>query len=297
MSVRVAFDARGSAECAAWSDMSRGRYPTADSNGSHAESTATTRRSSLGASVRRRRLHPQAADAALPPTVVLLGRFSLIRGGHRLALAPASQRLLAFVALSGRAVNRDRAAGVLWPAVPEERAHTNLRSALARLRTSAAGVLRADAVDLAFAADVRVDLHEVQAYAREVLGTAHDRVPTGLVETAMTAISAFSADLLPGWYDEWVLLEAEGWHQLRLHALETLSSLLAREKRYGEAVAAAQTAVGADPLRESAHAALITAHLREGNQTEALREFERYRRQLHELGLKPTQRLRSLLPC
>jgi DNA-binding SARP family transcriptional activator len=33
----------------------------------------------------------------------------------------------------------------------------------------------------------------------------------------------------------------------------------------------------ADPLRESAHGALIAVHLAEGNQSDALREFERYR--------------------
>jgi SARP family transcriptional regulator, regulator of embCAB operon len=38
-------------------------------------------------------------------------------------------------------------------------------------------------------------------------------------------------------------------------------------------------------------------HLREGNQSEALREFERYRLSLNAaLGLEPTPRLRALLP-
>jgi hypothetical protein len=52
-----------------------------------------------------------------------------------------------------------------------------------------------------------------------------------------------------------------------------------------------------DPLRESPHAALIGVHVREGNQSEALREFERYRLRLGAaLGLEPTARLRALLP-
>ena len=50
-------------------------------------------------------------------------------------------------------------------------------------------------------------------------------------------------------------------------------------------------------MRESPHAALIGVHLREGNQSEALREFERYRLRLGAvLGLEPTRRLRALLP-
>jgi SARP family transcriptional regulator, regulator of embCAB operon len=50
-------------------------------------------------------------------------------------------------------------------------------------------------------------------------------------------------------------------------------------------------------LRESPRAALIAVHMREGNQSEALREFERYRARLGAaFGLEPTGRLRALLP-
>jgi DNA-binding SARP family transcriptional activator len=54
--------------------------------------------------------------------------------------------------------------------------------------------------------------------------------------------------------------------------------------------------VRAEPLRESAHAALIQVHVAEGNQSEALREFTHYRALLNaELGLEPTLRLRRLI--
>jgi SARP family transcriptional regulator, regulator of embCAB operon len=60
---------------------------------------------------------------------------------------------------------------------------------------------------------------------------------------------------------------------------------------------AGSAAVDADALRESPRAALIAVHMREGNQSEALREFERFRAKLGgELGLEPTARLRALLP-
>jgi DNA-binding SARP family transcriptional activator len=54
--------------------------------------------------------------------------------------------------------------------------------------------------------------------------------------------------------------------------------------------------VRAEPLRESAQAALIRAFLSEGNPSEAVRQFESYRRLLAtELGLRPSARIRSLL--
>jgi hypothetical protein len=56
-------------------------------------------------------------------------------------------------------------------------------------------------------------------------------------------------DLLPGWYDDCVLLERERVRQLHMHALEALAEKLAAAGRYGEAVPAAYAAVVAEPLR------------------------------------------------
>jgi DNA-binding SARP family transcriptional activator len=110
------------------------------------------------------------------------------------------------------------------------------------------------------------------------------------------AVAALSADLLPHWYDDWVLMEGEQWRQLRLHALEALAGRLTAAGRWGEAIDAASAAVRAEPLRESAHTALIQLHLAEGNQSEAVREFTRYRALLRtELGLEPTLPLRRLV--
>jgi DNA-binding SARP family transcriptional activator len=110
------------------------------------------------------------------------------------------------------------------------------------------------------------------------------------------AVSELTKDLLPGWYDDWAIIAAEDWHQLRLHALEAVAARLTDADRLAEAAAAALAAVRAEPLRESARAALIRVQMAEGNQSEALGEFERYRVLLQaELGIEPTSRLRRLL--
>jgi SARP family transcriptional regulator, regulator of embCAB operon len=115
-------------------------------------------------------------------------------------------------------------------------------------------------------------------------------------DLGMATIAALSVDLLPDWYDDWVLLEAEDWRQLRVHALEALAARLTASGRWGEAARAASAAVRVEPLRESAHAALIQVHLAEGNQSEAVRQFAHYRALLHaELRLEPTARLHQLM--
>ena len=54
------------------------------------------------------------------------------------------------------------------------------------------------------------------------------------------AIVILSGEVLPGWYDDWVLVEAEDWRQLRLHALETLADRLAAAGCWGQAADAAR---------------------------------------------------------
>jgi DNA-binding SARP family transcriptional activator len=113
---------------------------------------------------------------------------------------------------------------------------------------------------------------------------------------ARATISQLSFDLLPGWRDEWVMPEAEAWRQLRLHALEALTDRLSAQHRFSDATTAAMAAIKAEPLRESAHAALIRVHLAENNQSEALRQFGRYEDMLRTaLGIEPTSRLRELV--
>src|SRR5207249_774231 len=104
---------------------------------------------------------PRSAHVAAP-LVVLLGRFGLIDTATPVFLTPALQRLLAYVALSGRTVSRDRVAGVLWATVAETHAHMSLRAALARLSARAPGLLHGDGGEVTLGDDVRIDLHEAQ---------------------------------------------------------------------------------------------------------------------------------------
>jgi DNA-binding SARP family transcriptional activator len=222
----------------------------------------------------------------------LLAGFRLGDAREPVPLSPGSQRLLAFLALRDAPVTRDLAAGRLWPAASECRAHANLRAALARLGQVRDRVVRSAGADLALVDGVQVDVRTARRLATALTGGA---LPEATATA--TAIALLSYELLPGWYEEWVLNEAEEWRQLRLHALETLADRLRAAGRFGEAAAAAVAAVGADELRESARAALVRVHLAEGNQSEALREFERYRALLRSArGLEPTPRLRGLLP-
>ena len=224
----------------------------------------------------------------------LLGGFVFSVGGDALlGISAGSQRLLAFLAVGDRTVTRYRLAGTLWPESSHDRASASLRSALSRLDGPARQAVAVTAHDLSLAEGVAVDVHYSQALARRLIDRDAAR---SNADIGAGAVAALSDDLLPGWYDDWAVIAAEDWHQLRIHALEAVAARLTAAGRLAEAAAAALAAVRAEPLRETSRAALIRVHLAEGNQSGALGEFERYRVLLRaELGVEPTSRLVGLL--
>lgn len=221
--------------------------------------------------------------------IQLLGGFHVTRDGGTVPLGPSGERLVALVACRSGPQPRHLVAGLLWPDRPEDRAKANLRSAVHRVAVSHPGLVASSARHVELGSLVAVDFRHASAAAHRILAGSVDSV-TRELRTALTV------DLLPCCEDDWIADERETYRQNRLHALEILCLALAEAGRYGEAVDAALAAIRAEPLRESAHRALVTVHLREGNYREALRQYERCRALLRdELGIGPSGQLRELI--
>jgi DNA-binding SARP family transcriptional activator len=216
----------------------------------------------------------------------LLGGFELSIGGTPVPLTFGCQRVLAFLGLQIRAVPRSQIAGTLWPDVTEASAAGNLRSALWRIRRKCPGVVESGFTNVWLVGESTVDVRERTADARRILMAFEMRNAAWLPDYSA---DEFTVDLLPNWFDDWTTFERERYRQLRIHALEAICRQLAEVGLFARAVDAGLAAVAAEPLRETAHRALIAAHLAEGNRNEAIREFERYRLLLdRELGEVPS---------
>src|SRR5262249_11211403 len=153
-------------------------------------------------------------------------------------------------------------AGTLWPETSEERALANLRSTLWRIHRCDVNLVVSRGQQLALASGAEVDLVDAESLARQILESSF---PASLDLT----LDRLAADLRPDWYDDWALIEREQFRQLRLRALASLSSRLVAAGRYSEALDAGLAAVAGEPLRESAHRAVVRVHLAEGNICEA----------------------------
>jgi DNA-binding SARP family transcriptional activator len=235
---------------------------------------------------------PTAVPAGEPGRrLTLLGGFGLHVGDDAVPLAPNPQRLVALLGLHETGLRRDYVAGLLWGDSTEARANGSLRSALWKLQLASSEVIWNRGGTLTLSPDVDVDVRRVAMLARSVVTGRFDE------ETVVALLEPrFCYELLPGWYEDWVLVERERHRQMSLHALESLCEHLTAARRYGAAVLAGLAAVDREPLRESAHRALIKIHLAEGNTGEAIRRYRLYEKiAARDLGVGPSPIMRSLL--
>lgn len=225
----------------------------------------------------------------LRTSLSLLQGFELRIGSFVVTLTPASERLVAFVALHERPVRRAYVSGTLWPDVTEERAGANLRSALWRVPdVGGEPLVMASTTHLELRAGLDVDFRHARTCSEHLLRGAS-------LATFGESLEVLCSDLLPDWYEDWVIFERERYRQLRLHALDRVCQLLIDAGLYDRTLQLAMSAVAAEPLRESAHRNIVRIHLAEGNLAEAVHQYRRYAHLLRtELGARPSEAMHAL---
>lgn len=227
-------------------------------------------------------------SSTAPIELRLLGGFGLTVVGEPVEMTPAAQRLLAFIALTPRGAERSYTAFQLWPEHDEQRAKANLRSALWRLGKAPAVLVAATKSHLRLGPDVWVDArHGVDELASGGLDS---------IVRASLPFQALDSDLLPDWYDDWLMIERERLRQFRLGSLEEGARLALDQGHLTRAIQLGLTAISIDPLRESGHRLVIEAHLANGNVADALRQYHCCAQMLaSRAGQAPSSRLATLV--
>jgi predicted ATPase/DNA-binding SARP family transcriptional activator len=224
--------------------------------------------------------------------VKLLGRFEVSHNGKPLAIpSRPAQSLFAYLILSaGTAHRREKLAGMLWPDSLEETARDNLRHALWRVRkalesASATRFLHADDLTIKFEAssDYWLDAAEL-----EKLGE------TATADEIMEVLARYEGELLPGFYDEWVLLEREHLSSIFEHHMARLMSLLQEEKRWLDILDWGERWIKLGKKPEPAYRALMSAHAAKGDMSKVATTYERCVKSLKEIGIEPSEQTRRL---
>ncbi|HJR81409.1 MAG TPA: hypothetical protein VJ821_15165, partial [Anaerolineales bacterium] len=140
-----------------------------------------------------------------------------------------AQSLFAYLILNaGTFHRREKLAGMLWPDSLEETARDNLRHALWRVRKALSSNSKAEYV---LADDLSITFNTSSAYWLDAaqLETLNEDASA---DELIAALSEYQGDLLPGFYDEWVLLEREHLSSIFEHHMARLLSLLQDERRW-----------------------------------------------------------------
>lgn len=218
----------------------------------------------------------------------LFDGFQLWVDGRAVEVPATAARLLAFLALRPGAT-REQVSGTLWPDALDRKAAACLRSTMWRLRKISDRLLAGSRARLTLGDPVVVDVHVWVSAVSAYLDDPY-------AQSVSLQDTPWAGELLPGWYDDWVLLERERQRQLHLHVLDAMADRLTAEGRYATALDAAMAALRVEPLRESTQRSLVRIHIAEGNISEAIRAYESYRRLLYvELRVAPSDKLRSLI--
>ncbi len=211
------------------------------------------------------------------------------------------QHLLAYLVLHRHApILRQQLAFLFWPETTDHQALKNFRTLLTRLRQALPDADHYIAVtaqtiqwrsDASFALDV-ADFEDALAQATLAQG-GDDQARAASMLTA--AVAAYTGDLLPDCYEDWILPLRERLHLACGEALERLVVLLEERRDYGDAMQYAQRLLHHDPLHEAAYRHLMHLHLAQGNRVDALRVYHACSAMLkREFGTAPARATRDL---
>lgn len=222
-----------------------------------------------------------AALAAL--RIDMLGRFQITYRGRTVTTINTArlQSLLAYLVLNGRAgQSREHLSFLFWPDSSESQARTNLRQLLHHLRS---GLPDCDTyleigtrslrwrTDTDFSSDVAEFDHAVSVCAEET-GSNN---PDAFRERLESAARLYGGDLLPGFYEEWVLAERQMLRQRYLGLLARLIAHLEKGRQYRAAISCGERLLSCDPLSEASYQMLIRLHVLNGDRAGALRAYHK----------------------
>jgi DNA-binding SARP family transcriptional activator len=238
--------------------------------------------------------------------VRLLGDFELTVDGRPTTawhgqLGPMLMKFL--LAQPNRACARDVLLEQFWPGVEPDVARNRLHVARSSVRRALATVADAPLVEFCdgfyrIAPVHRVDTDVERFHALVEAGRSAE-IDDRLDEAAALyrrAAATYTGDFLADCpYDDWTMLPREELRMTYVDLLDRWSGVLAAAGRDSECVEVGRLVLRQDPCREDVHRLIMRCQARFGRTSEALRQYERCRRALHEtLGLKPSAPTQAL---
>jgi predicted ATPase/DNA-binding SARP family transcriptional activator len=226
-------------------------------------------------------------------SIRLLGPFDVQFGGERIDRIHSrkEQWLLALLALrSGREVTREWLAGTLWPDSLKQQALAYLRRSLYLLKAALGDQSRCIQSPSAHSLCLDVSGAFVDVVAFDAA------IARGDAASLRHAVTLYRGPLLEGCEEDWAVSERQAHELSFLSTLETLAELLRESGEIGQAISCLRRLVQADPLRESAHRALMVALAEHGDYAAMIQVYRELRLFLRrEVNSEPSPETLQLL--
>src|SRR5581483_6854118 len=200
--------------------------------------------------------------------------------------------LFAYLAYhSHRAHPREELIERFWPDADLESGRMSLRTALASLRrqleppgVTPGAALIADRYFARLNPDSITT--DVAAFEREIQAAKADTAEQ--IARLKRAVALYQGELLPGYYDDWVLTARTHLAETHLWALRQLAAALGAQGDHEAAIGYARQAVQESPLEEEAHYDLMRLYAAAGRTAAALQQYQELERNLRaELDTTP----------
>ncbi|WP_420640747.1 ATP-binding protein [Candidatus Leptofilum sp.] len=214
--------------------------------------------------------------------------------------------LLAYLAVTGEAQQRDSLAALLWPDSSQSRARASLRRDLSVLNKALGNqwlITEREVIDLHHQ-DIWLDVAQFQQLLTACTQHGHEAQVVcaaclpALEETAALYTDHFLAGFsLPNCpdFDEWQFFQTEALRQEFATALKQLVTGFSTRGEYERAIPYGRRWVALDPLHEPAHRALMLLYGRSQQQSAAIRQYKICVQTLQdELGVDPAQETTAL---
>ena len=228
--------------------------------------------------------------------VRLLGKFEIKRDGKLVPIPSRSaQTLFAYLILTaGMTHRREKLAGMLWPDSIEESARDYLRHSLWKIRKVIEPAKSKSKTDpYIIADDIHISFNSDSKFSLDVK-TINDINENASIKELMNALSLYEGELLPGFYDDWVLLEREHLQSVFENKMARALTLLQDEGRWLDVLKWGENWISFGQKPEPAYRALMSAHAAKGDMSKVAVVYERCVKSLHEFGIEPSGETRAL---
>ena len=224
--------------------------------------------------------------------VRLIGKFDIQCDGKPVIISSrAAQSLFAYLILTaGTLHRREKLAGMLWPDESEQKARAYLRNELWRIRKA---LPHASNVKYLLADNLTVGFDHSSPYWLDIAGLKK-LSDTNSAGELIQALSNYQGELLPGFYEDWVVFEREHLQVLFEQKIACLLDILEKEKRWDDVLEWAERWISLVQAPEAAYRVLMVCYEALGDHAKVTATYERCKQALRQLDLEPSDETRAL---